>query len=84
MGGNFSASPVLVGDTIYVPNLEGKTFVFRAGDEFELIAENRLGDDAYASPAVAGGQLFLRVGFGKGQDRREQLVCIGAASQSSP
>jgi outer membrane protein assembly factor BamB len=77
LGGNFSASPVLVDDLVIVPNLEGSTFVFRAGEEFEEIAENRLGDDAYASPAVAGGQIFLRIGVGKGTDRHEQLVCIG-------
>ena len=48
-------------------------------EEFEEVAENRLGDDAYASPAVAGGKIFLRIGVGKGPDRREQLVCIGDA-----
>ncbi len=80
LGGNFSASPVLVDDVVIVPNLEGSTFVFRAGEEFEEIAENRLGDDAYASPAVAGGQIFLRIGVGKGTDRREQLVCISNAA----
>ncbi len=81
LGGNFSASPVAVGDTIYVPNLEGRTFVFRAGDELEMIAENRLGDDAYASPAIASGQLFLRIGVGEGPQRREQLVCIGSTPE---
>ena len=80
LGGNFSASPVLVDDMVIVPNLEGSTFVFHASEEFDEIAENRLGDDAYASPAVAGGQIFLRIGVGKGTDRREQLVCIGAAA----
>lgn len=83
LGGNFSASPIRVGENFYVPNLEGTTFVFRAGDRFELIAENRLGDDAYASPAVSAGQLFLRVGIGKGADRREQLVCIGQRLQEA-
>jgi outer membrane protein assembly factor BamB len=76
LGGNFSASPVLVGDRVYVPNLDGQTFVFRAGDEYDPIAKNKLGDDCYASPAVAGGELFLRIGVGSGQERREQLVCI--------
>jgi hypothetical protein len=77
LGGNFSGSPVLVGDRIYVSNLDGHTFVFRAGEEYEPIAKNKLGDDCYASPAVAGGELFLRIGVGTGDDRQEQLVCIG-------
>jgi outer membrane protein assembly factor BamB len=76
LGGNFSASPVLVGDLIYVSNLKGETFVFRAGDEYRQIAKNRLGNDCYASPAVSDGELFLRVGYGSGTDRQEQLVCI--------
>lgn len=77
LGGNFSASPVMVGETILVPNLDGKTFVFRAGEKYESISTNRLGDDCYASPAVSNGDLFLRIGRGQGRDRSEQLVCIG-------
>ena len=78
LGGNFSASPILVNDLVYVPNLNGETFVFRAGESFEQVARNRLGIDCYASPAVSRGQLFLRIGVGSKRDRREELVCIGA------
>lgn len=81
LGGNFSSSPMMVGDVIYAPNLEGKTFVFRAGEEFELVAENHLGDDVYASPAVSGSNLFLRVGINVGSNRCEQLVCIGSSDE---
>jgi len=76
LAGNFSASPVLVGDTVFVPNLEGDTFVFRAGDQYQAVARNRLGDDCYASPAVSAGEIFLRIGIGKGESRKEQVVCI--------
>lgn len=76
LGGNFSASPILCGDTIYASNLKGDTFVFRAGDDYESVSRNPLGNDCYASPAVSNGQIFLRVGVGKGDERREQLVCI--------
>lgn len=78
LGGNFSSSPILVGDKIYVSNLKGDTFVFRAEDQYEQIAKNRLGNDCYASPAVSSSELFMRVGYGSGDDRREQLVCIAA------
>lgn len=83
LGGNFSASPVLVNDLVYVPNLNGDTFVFRAGAKYELVAKNRLGSDCYASPAVSNGELFLRVGIGSGQSRKEQLVCIGEPNSNS-
>jgi outer membrane protein assembly factor BamB len=78
LSGNFSASPLVCGDRIYVPNLSGETFVFTTiDDEYNLIARNKLGDDCYASPAAADGRLFLRIGVGNGADRKEQLVCIG-------
>ncbi len=78
LGGNFSASPVVCNGNIYVPNLSGKTFVFKASpDGFDEVAVNRLGSDCYASPAVFQGQMFLRIGVQAGGDRQEQLVCIG-------
>ncbi|MDG2224046.1 MAG: PQQ-binding-like beta-propeller repeat protein [Rubripirellula sp.] len=80
LGGNFSASPVIVNGMIYVSNLNGETFVFRAGESFELVAKNQLGNDCYASPAVSDGELFLRVGVGAGSGRKEQLICIGRES----
>ena len=76
LGGNFSASPIRCGDKIYVPNLNGKTFVFRDSDEFDLIATNELGSDSYASPAAAENNLLMRIGFGQGNQRKEYLVCI--------
>ena len=79
LGGKFSASPVLVNDKVIVPNLSGDTFVFQAGSEYVPVAKNRLGDDCYASPAISGDQLILRIGVGSGRERTEQLVCLGAA-----
>ena len=77
--GSFSASPILCNGLIYISNLSGETFVFEANaKEFKEVAVNKLGDDCYASPAAADGQLFLRIGNQKGGSRQEQLVCIGA------
>ncbi|MDB4621958.1 PQQ-like beta-propeller repeat protein, partial [Rubripirellula sp.] len=76
LGGNFSASPVLVKDTVLVPNLSGDTFVFKADPEYVLLSKNHLGEDCYASPAISGRQLFLRIGVGRGSERTEQIVCI--------
>ena len=78
LGGNFSASPVLVNDTVIVPNLSGDTFVFQAGPDYVPVAKNRLGDDCYASPAISRDQLILRIGVGSGSERTEQVVCLDA------
>ena len=78
LGGSFSASPIVCNGLIYVPNLDGDTIVFKAATEkFELVAQNRIGNDCYSSPAVSGGQIFLRVGVGTGPARFEKLICIG-------
>ena len=38
----------------------GQTFVLNAGPQFELLTENKLDEMCWATPAVAGGALFLR------------------------
>ena len=78
LGGSFSASPVVCQGKLFVPNLSGETVVFgeAKGDAFYEVARNTLGNDSYASIAVSGKELFLRVGVGNGADRKEQLVCI--------
>lgn len=79
LGGDFSASPVLVGDVIYAVNEGGKMFVLRATPEkFELLGTNQLGDEAFATPTIVGGKIYQR--FAERQDgkRHEFLVCIGA------
>jgi outer membrane protein assembly factor BamB len=76
--GKPSASPVLAGGNIYWANERGTHYVFKAtGDKFELIAENTLGDESFASPAVAGDRLYLRVAQRTGDVRQEYLYCIG-------
>jgi outer membrane protein assembly factor BamB len=69
LGGDFTASPVLAGDTIFVPNEEGTTFVFKAADRYEEIARNDVDDNCFASPVICGGRLYLRT--------LHHLYCIG-------
>lgn len=79
LGGNFTSSPVICNGNIYVADLSGKGYVFKAsGDDFESVAVNQLGTDCYASPAIANESLYFRVGTGQGANRTEQLVCISA------
>jgi len=75
--GPVSASPVLAVGNIYWANEKGRLYVLKANPEkFDLIAENQVGDDAFPSPAICGGQIFLRVGHRTGAERQELLYCF--------
>lgn len=76
--GPISASPVLAGGHIYWANELGTMFVFKPNPEkFELVSENQLDHEAFASPAVVGSQIFLRTAGTTGGKRQEYLYCIG-------
>ena len=61
LGGAFTASPVLVGDMIFATSEAGQTFIFKANPKaFELVAENQLGDETYATPVICGSRIYLR------------------------
>jgi outer membrane protein assembly factor BamB len=79
LGGTFSSSPVLVGGHIFVTNEAGRTFVFRAApDGFKPIIENRLGDEVFATPAICGNRIYMRVARSENGRRQEMLYCIGS------
>jgi len=78
VGGSYSASPVLVDGRIYVSSEQGETIVLNAKpDKFELLAENQLGNEIWASPVVSDNHLFLRVAHTEGEKRSEAIYCIG-------
>lgn len=78
LGGTFSSSPVLVGDRIYATNEPGQTFVFKATPEgYEKLAENKLGDNVFATPSICGGRIYLRVAHHEDGRRQEYLYCLG-------
>jgi outer membrane protein assembly factor BamB len=60
LGGVFSASPVVADGKVYFTNEEGKTTVVEATRELKIVAENELNERTLASPAIAGGLLFIR------------------------
>jgi len=77
LGGEFSASPVLVGDTIYATSESGETFVYHADPaSFEQIAVNKLGDQAMASTTICGGRIYMRVVEQVDGKRQEMLYCL--------
>ncbi len=56
----YYSSPVGADDKVYMISEAGKVSVLRAGPEMELLALNDLGEDVYATPAIADGKLYLR------------------------
>jgi outer membrane protein assembly factor BamB len=60
IGGTYSASPIRIGDRIFGISTTGEVVVLAASPEFQELARIQLGDDTRATPAVAGGMLFLR------------------------
>jgi outer membrane protein assembly factor BamB len=69
LGGNCNSSPIASDGRIYVSNNDGKTFVVQAGNQFELLATNNLGERITASPAISGDRLIHRTDG--------HLYCIG-------
>jgi outer membrane protein assembly factor BamB len=59
-GGEFTSSPWAHNGKVFCMNEEGRTFVLRAGDKFELIGTNDLDEMALATPALIGDRLILR------------------------
>lgn len=68
------ASPVLIGEHIYVVTRQSGVIVYSPGDSFEPVARNVFaGDetDFNASPAVSDGKLYLR--------SNQALYCVSAS-----
>jgi outer membrane protein assembly factor BamB len=59
-GGGFSASPIAADGRIFLPSEDGDIFVVRAGKEFDVLAVNPMGERVMATPALAGGRMFIR------------------------
>lgn len=83
LDGPVSASPVLAGGNIYWANEKGTMYVFKpTPKQFEMVEQNQVGDDSFPSPAICGGQIFLRVGTMTGSGRQEMLYCFGKPTGS--
>ena len=59
-GMGFTASMVAADGKLYATRESGEIFVVRAGPEFELIAQNEMGEECMATPAVSEGVLYWR------------------------
>jgi outer membrane protein assembly factor BamB len=54
------ASPVYADGKIYLIARDGTVSVAKAGKEFAILAQNKLGEQISASPAIANGTIYLR------------------------
>lgn len=72
IGGNYGASPIVVGDTMLVISLDGKVTLLRADDDLDELGKVDLGGPVGATPAFASGRLLLRVD--------KELRCLGGPS----
>jgi outer membrane protein assembly factor BamB len=58
--GSYYASPIAVGDHIYLASGQGTVTVLRSGDQLDVIAENDLGERIMATPAAVDETLYVR------------------------
>lgn len=58
--GAIFASPVAAAGRIYIVNQEGTVIVLRATPDREVLAVNDLGEECFATPAIAGDRIFVR------------------------
>jgi hypothetical protein len=60
VGGNFFGSPVCINGKLYAMSAKGEVVVIDASDQFKVLGRCDLGEPSHATPAVAGGVLYLR------------------------
>jgi outer membrane protein assembly factor BamB len=69
LGRHHSASPVVAEGNVYFLDDEGKCWIVKAQDTYELVGVNELGTEVRGSPAISRGQIFIR--------GSQVLYCIG-------
>jgi outer membrane protein assembly factor BamB len=83
----FYSSPILVGDRVYLMDMNGVMQIFKAGKQFQLISACELGEKAVTIPAFSPGRIYIRgeknlfcIGkepLGEGTLYAAQTVCVG-------
>ena len=72
---SISSSPVIVGDRVYLTDVEGTTHMFGLGRAFKALGTATVGEPVHATPAFVGGHIYLR--------GDSHLFCIGTAKPAS-
>lgn len=75
IGTHYSSSLVTAGGLVYFTSDEGNTKVVRPGPTLDIVAENKLGEYCYASPAISHGQILFR--------GEQHLIAIGGQERAA-
>ena len=73
LGPHYSASLVTANGLVYFLGDDGVTKIVKPGKELEVLAENKLGENCYASPAISSGRIYQR--------GEQHLFCIGGGNE---
>jgi outer membrane protein assembly factor BamB len=69
LGGDFTSSPLICGDRLFVINESGTVFALSTGQKSELLATSELNDQVMATPIICGGYVYIRTA--------KHLICLG-------
>ncbi len=69
----YYASPVAADGKVYVVSASGKVTVLKADPQWEILAMNDLDEEVWATPAIAGSNLYIRT--------RGALYAFGATAK---
>lgn len=58
--GPYYSSPVVANSKIYIASAKGVITVFKSGDNLEILAQNDIGEEIFATPAVVDNKLYVR------------------------
>jgi outer membrane protein assembly factor BamB len=64
----FYSSPILVGDNVYIADMDGNMYIFKAASEYELVKMVEMGEETLATPAFIHNRIYLRTS--------DNLYCI--------
>jgi outer membrane protein assembly factor BamB len=56
----YNSSPIYAGENIYFTSVKGETMVIKAGNQFQIVAENKLPGEVYATPAILRNSILMR------------------------
>ena len=60
LGTHYSASLVTANGLVYFLDDQGLMKVIKPGPKLEVVAENNLDEDTFASPAISQGRMLIR------------------------
>lgn len=72
----YYASPVAADGKIYCCSRNGVVIVVQAGDTFKLLAQNKIGERIFATPALVKGKIYLRTDknmYAFGNDKNDSV-----------